>query len=115
MLDFVPPPHPDPTPDDTTIWRYMDLPRFISLLATKELWFAKAASFRDDPFEGFCVAAHQPIRPDLDKNNGPITISVDEMLGLVSRDSALVCENAGGHLYVNSWCLGPTESMAMWQ
>ena len=40
--------------DDTTIWRYMDLPKFLSLLVTGRLWFAKAAQFKDDPWEGFC-------------------------------------------------------------
>jgi hypothetical protein len=40
--------------DETRIWRYMDLPRFVSMLATKSLWFAKAAQFHDDPYEGYC-------------------------------------------------------------
>ena len=35
--------------DDVTIWRYMDLPRFISMLSTRQLRFTKAASYRDDP------------------------------------------------------------------
>ena len=52
----------DPTPaengasDGRVIWRYMDLPRFVSMLSTGRLWFAKAATLLDDPWEGFGVA-----------------------------------------------------------
>jgi hypothetical protein len=31
--------------DDVTIWRYMDLPRFISMFSTRQLRFTKAATF----------------------------------------------------------------------
>ena len=44
--------------DVTAIWRYTDLPRFVSLLSTGRLWFAKAATLRDDPWEGFGVDRH---------------------------------------------------------
>ena len=37
----------------TTIWRYMDLPRFVSMLSTGRMWFAKAATLCDGPWEGF--------------------------------------------------------------
>lgn len=40
--------------DETPIWRYMDLPKFVSMLAAGCLWFSKAAQFKDDPWEGFC-------------------------------------------------------------
>jgi hypothetical protein len=44
--------------DGTPIWRYMDLPKFVSMLATGELRFTKAAALRDDPYEGFSKAVH---------------------------------------------------------
>ncbi len=50
--------------DDTAIWRYMDLARFISMLATNTLWFAKASEFHDDPGEGFCKIIPRPIPAD---------------------------------------------------
>jgi hypothetical protein len=37
------------------------------------------------------------------------------MGGNISRMSAQIVEAAGEHLYVNSWCLGESESIAMWQ
>jgi hypothetical protein len=33
----------------------------------------------------------------------------------ISGMSAGIVESAGEHLYVNSWCIGESESMAMWQ
>jgi hypothetical protein len=46
------------TGDETTIWRYMDLPRFVSILWSGGLWFAKASTLRDDPYEGFGKAEY---------------------------------------------------------
>jgi hypothetical protein len=42
-----------PSAENEAIWRYMDLPRFVSILSTGGLWFPKAATLRDDPWEGF--------------------------------------------------------------
>jgi hypothetical protein len=41
----------DEPPNDAKVWRYMDLPKFIDLLNTKQLHFTRAALF-DDRFEG---------------------------------------------------------------
>ena len=43
----------DEVPHDTAIWRYMDLPKFLAMLVSNSMWFAKAATF-DDGYEGFC-------------------------------------------------------------
>jgi hypothetical protein len=37
--------------EDGIIWRYMDTPKFLSMLEESALYFANAVSF-DDPFEG---------------------------------------------------------------
>ena len=57
--------------DDTVIWRYMDLARFVWTLSTGGLWFAKATTLRDDPWEAFGkverlsgqFAGGRPLRP----------------------------------------------------
>ena len=39
--------------DDTVIWKYMDLSKFISLLSTQSLWFARLdKNWEIDPLEG---------------------------------------------------------------
>ena len=45
--------------DDTVIWKYMDLSKFISLLSTQSLWFARLdKNWEVDPFEGKIPVAH---------------------------------------------------------
>ena len=45
--------------DDTVIWKYMDLNKFISLLSSQSLWFARLdKNWEVDPFEGKVPTAH---------------------------------------------------------
>lgn len=45
--------------DDTVIWKYMDFSKFISLLSTQSLWFARLdKNWEVDPFEGKVPKAH---------------------------------------------------------
>jgi hypothetical protein len=108
----------------TAIWRYMDLPRFVSMISTSTLWFSKAATLCDDPWEGFgkaeCLKALVADgSPGLVMHEAPdgtrTNISVPQMLAGLSQRSASIFENAQDHIYVNSWCLDASESMAMWQ
>ena len=110
--------------DETTIWRYMDLSRLVSLLATGSLWFAKAATFNDDPYEGFGRAARftVPVGDNSPKciarvepGGAETSQTLPEMLAEVSGRSAEIVEKARQHIYVNSWCRDAGESMAMWE
>lgn len=104
---------------DTVIWRYMDLPKFVSILSTRHLWFPKAASLLDDPHEGFCKVTRREFPID-EYGPGPVqqqeeaSISVERFFAEMSYATAECFRNARDHLYVNSWCLA-SESMAMWQ
>ncbi len=97
----------------------MDLPRFVSILSRGGLWFAKATTLRDDPWEGFgraeCLTA-PPAGEWQEAADGrkTRTVSVRQAMAHFSQNSAEFVEHASEHLYVNSWCAGP-ESMAMWQ
>ena len=93
------------------------------MLASKSLWFAKAAQLHDDPYEGFCLVTERDAPLD---EYGPrwvsdvsipekaAPISVERMVAEFSHMSAEYLRSAREHLYVNSWCLAD-ESMAMWQ
>jgi hypothetical protein len=109
---------------DTTIWRYMDLPRFISILANRGLWFTKAAALKDDPYEGYCIATpinipeYNPGQPRVKFTFGDHKsqeIPLDQALATTRRYPTMICANAKDHIYVNSWCSGESESMAMWE
>ncbi len=40
-------------PEDATIWRYMDVGKYLDLITKKKLWFTRAVEFRKtDPYEG---------------------------------------------------------------
>jgi hypothetical protein len=108
--------------DDTAIWRYMDLPKFVAMLASNTLWFAKAAHL-EDCYEGFCEAvprempANDPLAKCVTRTTAEgetAVISLTQVLVEVSEQSAAYFQNARDHLYVNSWCLAD-ESMAMWE
>jgi len=43
--------------EQTKIWRYIDLGKFASLLATEKLYFACPCEF-EDPYEGFVPKSH---------------------------------------------------------
>jgi hypothetical protein len=101
----------------------MDLTKFVAMLASNTLWFAKMAEFHDDPFEGFCTVTRLKM-PQNDPLAKCITrttpegdthlISLTQLMVELSEISADELEDARRHLYVNSWCLSE-ESMAMWQ
>jgi hypothetical protein len=122
IVDGDTPAPDDEMPDDTAIWRYMDLPKFVAMLASSSLWFAKAAQF-EDGYEGFCQVTprEMPLDDPFAKcitrttaDGETSRISVTQALVDVSKMSAAYFENAREHLYVNSWCVAD-ESMAMWE
>jgi hypothetical protein len=94
------PPHDSfPQPEDPTVrvWRYLDLPRFIWLLSTGALAFARMDSL-EDPFEG------------------SIPPAVYE--AWKSRNAELVAGVRRGlrkQAYVSCWHANNTESEAMWR
>jgi hypothetical protein len=55
--------HPTFKPPDNIdgrIWRYLDFPRFVSMLDRKALFFVKASKFRD-PYEGTAVLKYNDL------------------------------------------------------
>jgi len=101
-------------PEETVIWRYMDLQRFVVLLVSGALRFTKAAEFRDDPWEGFCtVTVPSAAIPEADRNR-TIQLDGNQLLSSLANHSSKYLENVRQHLYVTSWSLH-VDSMAMWK
>jgi hypothetical protein len=63
------------------IWKYLDLAKFASLLATRSLYFACPAEF-DDPYEGLLPRSH------IDAESKMIQGQVDQMLSLREQFAA---------------------------
>jgi hypothetical protein len=94
------------------VWRYFDLPKFISLLQHGGLYFCRA-DLLGDRFEGSVTRAKQ-------KNIEAIIARCPEgderekMRTEVLRSSSFF-SNLRMTMYVNCWHLGDHESMAMWK
>jgi len=100
--------------EETVIWRYMDLQRFVVLMVSGAVRFTKAAAFHDDPWEGFCrVSVPSTLIPEADAN-GTIQLDWDQFSKSLADHSSKYLENAREHLYVTSWSLH-IDSMALWK
>lgn len=87
----------DSTDPNTSIWRYCDLGKLISLLSSKSLYFALAAVL-NDPYEGALPRLGVEMLPR-------------EIRSQVPERSAHVRNTH----FVNCWHMNDYESAAMWQ
>lgn len=98
---FVPPEN-----TNVSIWRYMDLVKFISLLESKTLYFSRA-DLLGDPYEG----SHPRLFPKSD-----YTIEVKSSKG-VQKETLSSYKFFEAHrriTFVNCWHMNKYESSAMW-
>mgnify|MGYP005832195721 CR=1 FL=1 len=100
--------HPSFTspPIDTTIWRYMDIAKYLSILDKQALYFCSFDSFKD-PYEGAYPARDvemlkKHIVPDKDEETTKRRVKT-HLTGF--RETALV----------NCWQIDEYESTAMWE
>ncbi len=105
-----------PLKEEVTLWRYIDLERFKSLLETKSLFFCRADKF-SDPFEG-----------SIPKLEADYRINVQQMLAEKSDrvfDENVALRNIDGlskqhqlqkkSTIINCWHINQNESDAMWR
>ncbi len=103
-------------PDETPIWRYMDLAKFASLAFSRKLWFPKLAElWAADPWEGFGRAKglKRPSRM-LPKNVSLELEPAQVLYAEFSGFAAQTVRSAHKHVYASSWCMGG-ESLGMWE
>lgn len=104
----------DPIKPSTTIWRYMDLTKFLDLILNESIYLRRIDKF-EDPYEGFISEAYQKdLAAQYEEVQQDYWISGD------TRDSL-----HNGHLqalklmpqyaYASCWYLGDIESAAMWK
>ena len=56
-----------PQNEDSRLWRYMDFPKFVSLISSGSLFLCRADLFKD-PFEGSYSKANVALRPQVYKD-----------------------------------------------
>lgn len=94
------------SPSDPTapIFRYMDLAKFVALLGTRSLYFARADQL-GDAFEGSATTASLRVRDEFLKQLAPT--AVEEFLTLRRTVPFMT--------FISCWSASSTESNAMWQ
>lgn len=101
--------HPDfKVPRETTsIWRYMDLAKFVSLVSRPALYFSAAAEL-GDPYEGALPKkAITDRKKTLGTAPGPGGLTADEMISNMRRASLRA-------VIVSCWHMSDDESAFMW-
>jgi hypothetical protein len=97
--------HPNltsPEDENEKVWRYMDFPKFMSILDREELFFNRADKF-DDKFEGSYSKFNIESRLKVYKGNEFIA----KMIPKTAKDTRKFC-------FINCWHLNRYESAAMW-
>lgn len=101
--------------DDSVIWRFLDLAKFISLLKENALYMTRADKF-EDQFEGAVCALE-----DSDRYDDALTEYYSDLLeGTAVPEQLIENEHKANQLlrmnsYINCWYEGKHESMAMWR
>lgn len=97
-----------PTNPDVSIWRYMDLAKFTSMLESQALHFARTG-IMEDIFEGSIAQANIDYRRSVFKAAGMpedmADASFQNPFNKAIRD----------HTHLNCWHMSPYESDAMWK
>ena len=90
--------------DQNTLWRYMNFEKFVNLLATQSLYFARADTF-EDKFEGF-------LPPLIQQEYERIT----DRLGKEKRQAVMeLWDNWRKWVMCCCWHRGDQETIGMWE
>lgn len=95
---------------DATIWRYLDFTKFVALLSTESLFFARVDTF-DDSFEGSYTVGNLEVRDEFAKRHAPAfgqtraeMLATDSHVALRQREE----------VFANCWNMSERESAAFW-
>jgi hypothetical protein len=97
----------DRPPADACLWRYLDLPRFLSLLHTRALFFARADRL-GDPFEGSIAAG------TLSARERWIDSLPEPQRNAERRIRSTGVQHLRKTFALSCWHANPHESEAMW-
>nr|WP_320051216.1 hypothetical protein [uncultured Desulfuromonas sp.] len=93
------------------VWRYMDLPKFMSLLENEALYFCRADLFLD-PFEGSITKPSVEFREKVWRESMPgiSQTSLDNF----QKFHKFRLKEERKNFFINCWHMNDHESMAMW-
>lgn len=101
-------------PDDPgiPIWRYMDFTKFVAMLETRALFFARSDKL-GDPFEGSSSRGNALFRPIIYKEMYEKLTA--ETLEEMSSGRSDIAKWLRQWTFINCWHMNATESAAMWR
>jgi hypothetical protein len=109
-------------PGNARLWRYMDFPKFVSLVSTSKLFFPSVdAMLSVDPYEGsFSRATVNFFADENLKEHAKLMAPelTEEDLGIFIRNLRTVpnmSKEQRQFVYVSCWHENPVESVAMWK
>jgi len=94
------------------IWRYMDFTKFVSMLESSSLYFARA-DLLGDPFEGSYSRGNERLRPEIHKEIYK-DLPVEALTNLVSGQ-ANFAKWFRSWVFINCWHMNESESAGMWK
>ena len=102
-------------PDDPNIyiWRYIDLPKYISLLNDEALYFCRMDKLIDQ-FEG-SLPRPNILHRKADPHSKMIVQSSDKRIETHEKSMERLIRIERTHAFVNCWHMNTHESAAMWQ
>ncbi|WP_229625445.1 hypothetical protein [Vibrio parahaemolyticus] len=114
--------------EQSTIWRYLDLAKFIGLIQSNSLFLSRSDMF-DDPFEGTInKPTHESFKNEIENNlqgksvkasyvklNGEWVVFSDNHDADLGRSLFSTLKWLKTYTYVNCWHQSEHESEAMWK
>lgn len=106
-----------PPNSNMKIWRYLDLPKLIDFLQTRNLHFARSDTL-SDPLEGSLTKGNimareqqlQAVSDDQERN-----LTSEEIRQKIRESHQYMAQLGIQSTYINCWHGGETESAAMWR
>jgi hypothetical protein len=96
-------------PGDTVIWRYMDLPKLLSLFSERALWFTRLDKLTDE-YEGTI-----PVENQTNMFNSFKRIVSNKAAVEILRRQIEKSRQYKEWTLINSWSIGEVESFALWK
>ncbi|MBN2293346.1 MAG: hypothetical protein JXM70_13035 [Pirellulales bacterium] len=105
------PTFPQPNNEEVKVWRYLDFTKFVSLIESRRLYFARADKF-DDPFEGswpkINVEAREIALQDISPEAKDKYLQAMRQIGEINKKWPR-------YTAINCWHMNEYESAAMWK
>ena len=99
-------------PPDAVLWRYMDFPKFVSMVQERALYFSRS-DLLGDPLEGSLTQAVEVAR-QARLANPPVGRTPEELQRILEHSQRFM-RHGRLMVYVNCWHRGDHESMALWK